>query len=458
MMGHQRGLRPPPARYAAPMIARTPLASLLLAVLVPAALLLAAPIAAADDGAARRAERATVALLWIDAERADPVPLLAKLRVAVEEFDPPPALAIDTAELIARLPEAERKADRWRRDLLAAGGREVWWLVCFHAVFPAVTVVVPVPEGAEADRLLALAAGLDPLDGGEPVALAGAILAGADARFLDAAPLPGGDSAAAAALAAAREAVPGPLAAAIVLTPSDAYDQKTTDALAGLATELLGLNGDPREAPFRWAVIALSAPPETTLTAIVAPDVGAAPADLAAALERLWGREHAAGPGLSPFDRIRSALDVVAEGETAVLRLDAAAVDRIIHASAPLLVKARHEAVSSMIASKVRQITDAAISFTRDYNGRLPASLEALLEYLEADPADFAHPRSGRGFAVRSPAPEAPRITDVPDPGSFVIVHETFSVWPPEGAFVAYADGRVERIIDRERFEALTRP
>lgn len=399
-------------------------------------------VRAAEPDVARWVDDRTVAALWIDVERADVGAVLEQVRGVLAAIEPPLHVREEAEEMREELPDARREADRWRAEFAAAGGREAWILFRVGPSEPIPVGFVPVHEGADAERLRGLVAELD-MFAGEPALHEDAIVVGADLAGLPLAAPARGEQIAA-ALAAAREGGEPP-AAALMLIPSEAIRPVVAGFLMQGAAAI-GLEPDPRAVVLEWAVLRVTSPPDAATIRLTAmtPDEGAAEglAALLAAMLR--------APG--PLADLFRDLPVRAEGAAVVLTLDHRFTTALIERLVPALLNARHAARQIKTGVLVRTAAMGVTTFVAENDGRWPDSLQQLVDAGLLEAQVLEHPRRGRGFEYRKPRIA---IAQMADPGSVVVIRETFEAWPIEGAWVAFADGHTDLIPDRRSYDAL---
>src|SRR5438270_5122863 len=107
-------------------------------------------------------------------------------------------------------------------------------------------------------------------------------------------------------------------------------------------------------------------------------------------------------------------------------------------------------------ANHLRHLALAAIQYSEDHKGQLPAKFpDDLKPYLEggfdALQSNPRHPDRRPGYVYVRPAETIARIPDAPRAVLFYEAHDP-NDWA-EGINVAYADGHVELVKDRQAFE-----
>jgi prepilin-type processing-associated H-X9-DG protein len=143
------------------------------------------------------------------------------------------------------------------------------------------------------------------------------------------------------------------------------------------------------------------------------------------------------------------------------LRLEIAGeeVDRLAGAAMPAMMGARDQALRVQSASNIRQLAMGFHMYASDTQGNVPEDLDDIQRYLgdrfEEVMTNPQRPQFGSEGYVYIP-PHEGQLARVRPADQRLVIYERFDEWPG-GVAAGFADGHVEFVEDRERFEQLLR-
>ncbi len=375
------------------------------------------------------------------------------------------------------LPAFKALAANWRKQMLDAGGREVFVLLDLAGI-PDSPVVLAVPtlsghrsqetEQQHAARIKTLANLLrfgraKVPDGGVPpapwpdVRTRGPWLLLGRGDLLDrlgrakAVPRP--------QLLAAMESGKG-AAVSVAFAPS----RLTRRAVREIARPVRHpVRMDPAEvmADLRWTglrVVLQPAPSvEMQIQAVDADGARRLSRLLQEAVQRILAEDEIQRLGQAGVDlqAVRRALDFQVRGSSVWLGLDRGQIVELLNAVVtPGVAAARQEARLAASASRMRGAAQAVLVYAAAYRGTWPESLEALVQAERVDRRmlHLAH-RPGVRIVYRKPPTPQDKIET---PSETVLLYEPIGQDWPGRAVVAFADGHVEIVRDVRRYRKLT--
>jgi len=326
-------------------------------------LALVLPAAAADNDAETHAktiapflDEQTFAVVRLDLTKAKAGDLLA-------------AFGPFTGMEAAGAKDLETALDRWLGDFAKAGGREVYLVFSLADVPDFPFVVVPLAEGADADKIAdLLKIGFGPL-GGRPgekrgsAVFAGSPAAGDRLRSLKPAARPE----LATAFAAAGDGI---VQAAVIPPPHLA--RVFDEMMPVLPKEAGGGPSKPLTHGLKWAALGLDAPPKMTLRlTIQSPDAASAKAfnDALGKLLKALGELKEVREALPQFEKLAPMVQSAVEGDRLALSLER---EKGLAVVEPLVRRAVQVAGRRGAASNLRQLVLAVHNYADGHKGYFP--------------------------------------------------------------------------------------
>ena len=232
----------------------------------------------------------------------------------------------------------------------------------------------------------------------------------------------------------------------------EAQDAELPPELGGPVADIL------RE--LKWQAIGLSATPEARFKVVLQCRDGAAARawqDLGTLAAETLRRDVAEGhAGVGPLGfpmMLFSATPSTLQGDRLVLELDEEKLSELIAMRHAPMTSARARAKQIVSAARVHHLLLGLTLYADGHNSQWPENLAALMPDYLADDGVFKNPRQPEGevgYIYLRPDPMA-------DPQA-IVIYEAHDEWPQDGLVVGFADGHVEIVRDRARFEELTAP
>ncbi len=367
------------------------------------------------------------------------------------------------------LEEAQRETSRWVSEFTRAGGREIYLVLGLADMDRGPFLVVPTTDRTDTEaigNLLTIGHTRPPArdpatprtspGGPFPTCrkIRGAMVAGPPStlrRLETMQPVPRPE------LAKAFEATQGSLIQLALLAPP-AIKAMLAQPDVKLPPEM-GIRSPAELADgFSWAAAKVEGPPRMSIDLVIQATDGAAARALGDAVDNLFRWTEKTKPGLlfGAFPDLHGMLAMfrpTVSGDRLTLSLPISSIDELltIHLP-PVLAEARTLAKLTVSSTRVKGILNAIALYATAATGMpstWPKDLETLVEVNYITRATLKNPcdpsRSvGYGYIRPRADPPANRL----------IVYELHQDWT-RGVAVAFGDGHVERIKDREKFKRL---
>jgi len=438
--------------------------------LVGTLMLAATTAAGSDPGALAQAvapyiDDQTVAIAHVDVARIRLDAIEAMILKVVRSVETQPT-AEDGAE--SRIRAAKRTAERWIADFTKAGGRDLYAIASVadmpEAELP--FIVVPLAFGADARAIAGLLCSgsadgpttcpADDRSGPYPDMICERV---GDNVFLGSRSaferIRDGKPASRPEIAKAFAAV-GDAAVQIALVPT-ADSRRVIEEILPTLPEQIG--GGPVTAITRgllWAAVGIDTHPEPALRLVIqSPDPDAAGA-LQKVIDRILdrgGKEAAGLAGAPGLDKVLAALRPTRAGNRLTLAVDPQTLTTaVVETLSPSLRRARLLAKRTVSMANMKGIMAALIVWSSDHKNQWPGHLQTLVDAGMIPPQMLVNPaQPDRKVAYVYVRPAVP-LNKV-DPLS-IVLYEAHDTWG-DGINVAFADGHVEFLRDRPKFEDL---
>jgi hypothetical protein len=422
------------------------------------ALALAQPLDTADQ-LARWADDAAFLIVRADISRADPAGLFTELANS-------PTFKADAGQRQA-LDKSRDDVKAWRDEFLAAGGKEVWAIASLsdiadrHPPGPPLFLVVPAANAPDRDRLRKCLIQIPDIRDADIKSVEGFLVAGKVGRVGPAseeknAPMPriplDRPTRAAAIRAALNAAEASPVQ--VLLIPADFARRAFEEMAPTLPAQLGGGPITTITQGVTWGAASLSLPPDGSFRMTAQSKDPAA----AEALSKLIGElaDRAAKAATVPeFEKLAAALKPRLDGDRLRWSFEKDEFRAVLGQVTAALATARRQARGLMIATELRSIIMGCMTWAADHKDAWPDTLDQLVGpgYIPAEMIKNTGPNR-RPPIYRKPAPDdfqkRPSIT--------VVLHEAFDKWPSEGLWVGFADGHVDHIADKAKFDEFLKP
>jgi len=260
-------------------------------------------------------------------------------------------------------------------------------------------------------------------------------------------------------------AAAGDTAAQILILPTDDNRRVVEEMLAEPFEQFTGRPLTVLTRGALWAAIGVDAPPKMRLRVVMQskdPDAAKAlgpaiPKLLKTLLVAASGGEEKAKAAWPDLDKSLQPLTPEVAKNRLALDLDDKKLSTLISDIVPPALRlARQQARRAVSAAKIRGILMACLLYANDNKQQWPPDLEALFKAaLISDKrllVNPARPADAVGYVYvrpRQPADKMKLASDV------VLVYEKHDQWPAGGINVGFADGHVQLIADRARFQEL---
>jgi len=409
----------------------------------------------------------TIAVAHVDTTRVDLDAIESLITTIVRDAEPD---ATATHPALTCLAEVKQTAQKWIADFVRAGGRDIY-LVASLADLPEGNkpfVIVPLSSRADSRAIAALlcsgrADGPTSAPAGESGAaypdmvceqVDQAMFAGSRRtlerlRGMKPAPRP--------ELARAFETA-GDAAAQVLVLPT-ADNRRVVEEMMPTLPEQIG--GGPVTAITRglmWATIAVETKPAVSCRIVIQSQDAEAAQALKGVLDKIIdeaGKQMAklAQPAAPGLDTLLAALRPTVQRDRLMLDLNAQSLTTTIARTlAPPLERARLLARRAASASNLKQLMVGVHMYAADHKDEFPRDLQALVDgkYISSKVLISAlQPERKDAYVYIRPSVPLNKI----DPQS-LIVYEAFDTWG-QGTNVAYADGHVEFLGDKAKFDAM---
>lgn len=398
---------------------------------------------------ARVSTGATIAAVRIDLRRFDPVDVIKQLEAAASRANPK-ASAAELADYKASLAPARAQSEQWRKAFLEAGGSEIVATVSLPAgqFAPPIVIAVPIGAGADTAKLTELCRALNGgPEGSQASKVTDDLLLIGPESTLESLPLAGAEREA--EIRAAVSLVADAPIVAIAIPPQAlvrAYAESGVLLPEAIGGGPLSIVSDG----IRSGAVSVTASPDVVLKATfksASPDAANTLHQWAKRMTDLAVKRASEGQRsislawLVPTvaaDRV----EITVDGDRA-----RAAIDDVL---GPMLA-ARAAARGMVIASQQRQIVMGCFIFAADHKDEWPQGLADVVKTGALDDGAIRHPTAGRSFVYIRPTADAIRNR----PSTTIVLHESFDAWPQGGMWCAFADGHVELISEKSRFDAM---
>jgi prepilin-type processing-associated H-X9-DG protein len=203
----------------------------------------------------------------------------------------------------------------------------------------------------------------------------------------------------------------------------------------------------------KWATLSATVPPKPTLKLLVQSANAQTAKQTGALVNAAIAVVPLRAPQLTP-EQIRLLTPAV-QNDQLVLSLDEKQVATLATALGPPLREARLSAMRTASMSNMRQLLLGVIMSARDNKGQWPDDLSAIEKYLggkekaAAVMTNPARPQVKPAYVYVKPADANPA-----NPGTTMVLYESHTDFG-RGVSVGFADGHVEYVSDRARFERL---
>ncbi len=244
-----------------------------------------------------------------------------------------------------------------------------------------------------------------------------------------------------------------PLRAAVV--PAPFVRRVVREMFPEVPAEFGGGSPAPLTAGLQWIALSGGLPAMTDIALKIETKHGDAASDLSAMVGRLL-HGLVTGPraeNVRDTDALVRSLMPVTAGSALIWDLDEAGVQAILDQLVPTLQSSRDGAMKVQLMNQTRVILVGVYTYVAEHDDTFPESIEAMLAvgaYFERDLLiNPRRPDASPGLVYRKP----PWPADSKDfDYQFIMLHETYDVWPEGGIVAGFADAHVEVIVDEADF------